>query len=400
MPNWSASIRGSDRRVVTAPDVDLRILGPVHLLVDGHPLAVGGPKVRALLAVLAMQPGRAVSAGTIADAVWDGEPPADEVGSLQVLVFNLRKKLRATGLDAPAVLRTVAPGYSLELPSGSIDRTRFDRLRRDAVAEVRGGNHERAAEIFRDALAQWSGDALADLRGLRFADEAAAALDEERGQTLIARIEADIACGRAANIVGELVALTSEQPLNEPLWAQLVTALYLVGRQADALAACARLRSVLADELGIEPSRRLADLELAVLRGEPVAPTGPLVAVGSAPAPPAAESGSIAAFSTTVVDGVSGPRRGRLLVDDGRTLTIGDDRVRIGRMPDNELMLDDPRASRYHAEIFVGRFGVTLQDLDSTNGTLLNDNPVRARAFLTDGDVISIGDVDMRFEAS
>lgn len=386
---------------MTAPVVDLRILGPVLLSVDGRPLAVGGPKVRALLAMLAMQPGRAVSAGTLAEAVWDGEPPADEVGSLQVLVFNLRKKLRANGLDAPSVLRTVAPGYSLAVPVGAIDRTRFDRLRTDAAAAARTGNHERAAEMFREALVQWTGDALADLRGLRFADEAAVALDEERRQTLVARIEADMACGHAATVVGELVALTAEQPLDEPLWGQLVTALYLVGRQADALAACARLRSVLAEELGIEPSRRMADLELAVLRGQPVAPTGPLVAAGPAgrsTTPPPARS--VAAMSTTIADGVSGPRQGRLLVDDGRSLPIGDERVRIGRMPDNELMLDDPRASRYHAEIFVGRFGATLQDLDSTNGILLNDAPVRSRAFLTDGDVIRIGDVAMRFEAS
>lgn len=375
---------------MTTPDIDLRILGPVQLSVDGRPLAVGGPKARALLAALAMQPSRAVSAGTLADAVWNGEPPADEAGSLQVLVFNLRKKLRTNGIDASAVLRTTPPGYSLELPAAAIDRTRFDRLRHDAAAAVRTGDHARAAEIFRDALDQWTGDALADLRGLRFADEAAAALDEERRQTLIARIEADIACGRAADIVGELVALTAEQPLNEPLWVQLVTALYVVGRQADALAACARLRSVLAEELGIEPSRRMADLELTVLRGKPVAPTGPLVSAGSTGQPTTPPARSLASLSTTIADGVSGPRSGRLLVDDGRSVPIGDDRVRIGRMPDNELMLDDPRASRYHAEIFVGRFGATL----------LNDSPVRSRAFLSDGDVIRIGEVRMRFEAT
>lgn len=387
-------------RTDDAPDVDLRILGPVQLHIDGRPLAVGGPKVRALLAMLALQPGRAVSAGTLADAVWNGEPPADDVGSLQVLVFNLRKKLRANGLDAPAVLRTVAPGYSLELPAGSIDRVRFDLLRQQAVVAARAGDHEQAATTFRDALLQWHGDALADLRGLRFADEAAAALDEERRQTLVARIEADIAGGHAAHIVGELVALTAEQPLNEPLWAQLVTALYLVGRQADALAACARLRAVLADELGIEPGRRMAELELAVLRGQAVgAPGPPPSTIPIGPSSSASGPRSVASFSTTIADNVSGPRRGHLRIDDGRSVAVGEERVRIGRLPDNELMLDDPRASRYHAEVFVGRLGVTLQDLDSTNGTLVNGAPVRSRAFLVDGDVIRIGDVGIRFEA-
>lgn len=375
--------------------LDLRILGPVRVLIDGRPVPVGGPKARTVLAVLALQPRRAVSVATLADAVWDGRPPADEAGSLQVLVFNLRKKLRQNGVDGAAVVRTIAPGYSLEVPDEAVDRGRFDRLRHAAGRALAAGDDERAASDFRAALEEWQGDALADLRGRRFADEVAAALDEERWQTLAARIEADIACGFAANVISELVALVGENPLREPLWVQLVTALQLSGRQADALAACARLRGVLAEQLGIEPGRQMAELELRILRGEPVGPATASLPASKAPVAPTPR----AAFTTTVTDAAGIPRRGRLRIDDGRVVEIDRDTVRIGRLPENEVTIDDPRASRYHAEIIVGRLGLILQDLESTNGVLLNDRPLPVRAFLADGDVVRIGAVSMRFEA-
>ncbi len=235
----------------------VRLLGPIEVDRDGRAVAIGGGRLRALLARLALDAGRPVTAGALVDAVWDTELPADQTHSLQSLVSRLR---RALG-DAELVAQ-VPGGYVL---AAAADADRFERLAAEGAAAP---DPERAARLLRQALELWRGPALADLSEYRFATAAAARLDDLRVSALADRIDADLALGRGDRLVAELEALSAEHPLHERLAAQLITALYAAGRQADALAAYERVRTRLSDELGVPPSPELQAAHLAVLRGE------------------------------------------------------------------------------------------------------------------------------------
>ncbi|MCX4098927.1 BTAD domain-containing putative transcriptional regulator [Nocardia sp. alder85J] len=374
----------ADRR----PSVDVRILGPVQLLIDGVPLSVGGPKPRALLAVLTVNRRRAVSTQALGDMVWNEQPPDAYQASLQVFVSNIRKALRTAGVDPAAVLRTEAAGYRLEIADQNCDLGRFEAARRAGAEAADAGRPDRAARLFADALAQWSGTAVDGLPGLVFAERFATAMDEERLLVTAARIDADIACGRAAAVVGELVAMTTAHPLREPLWVQLISALYLSGRQADALEACRRVRAVLADELGIDPGPALLELEQRVLRQQPLDTEAIARAERMAKA-----------MTETVMERPRGARGGRLRLPDGATVQITASGLKIGRMTDNDLVLDDPKVSRYHAHILTSGTGLLIRDLHSANGIYVNDEPIENAGVLADGDAVRIGGTVLRFEA-
>ncbi|MFI6871380.1 BTAD domain-containing putative transcriptional regulator [Nocardia sp. NPDC050406] len=369
--------------------LEVRVLGPVQLLVDGHALPVGGPKPRALLAALTVNRRRAVSSQALADIVWNDEPPDSYQASLQVFVSNIRKTLRNAGVDPGAVLRTESSGYRLEIADEQCDLGRFESIRRTGMEAGAAGNPEAAARLYGDALNQWSGRALDDLTGLSFADSFATAMDEERLLVAAARIDAEIACGRASSVVGELVAMTNAHPLREPLWAQLITALYLSGRQADALDACRRVRTVLADELGIDPGPALVALEQRVLRQEP------LNTVEMADVERMAK-----AMTETVTEMPRAVRSGQLRLPDGRTVPVARTGLKIGRMTDNDLVLDDPKASRYHAHITPSRAGLLVKDLHSANGVYINEEAIESAAVLADGDAIRIGSTVLVFQAA
>ncbi|WP_069165515.1 BTAD domain-containing putative transcriptional regulator [Nocardia altamirensis] len=368
--------------------LDVRVLGPVRLLVGGEPVAVGGPKPRALLAALTVNRRRAVSSAALADMVWNEDPPDSYAASLQVFVSNIRKALRNSGVDPAAVLRTESSGYRLEVAEEACDLGRFEATREAATRAAEIGDHNGASQLFGAALREWSGRALADLAGLQFADGFATAMDEERLLVASARIDAEIACGRASSVIGELVSMTTEQPLREPLWGQLITALYLSGRQADALDACRRVRAVLAEELGIDPGPALIELEQRVLRQEPLS-TVELRQVER----------MAAAMTETVTEAPSAVRSGQLRLPDGRVVSIAQGGLRIGRMTDNDLVLDDPKASRYHAHIMPSRAGLLIKDLHSANGVYVNDDPIESGALLADGDQIRIGATMLTFQA-
>ncbi|WP_067831066.1 BTAD domain-containing putative transcriptional regulator [Nocardia inohanensis] len=368
--------------------LDVRVLGPVQLLVDGRPVTVGGPKPRALLAALTVNRRRAVSSQALADIVWNDEPPDSYQASLQVFVSNIRKTLRNAGVDSAAVLRTESSGYRLEIDDADCDLGRFENIRRSGQEAVNANNHPAAARLFADALAEWTGRALDDLSGLSFAESFATAMDEERLLVASARIDAEIACGRASSVVGELVSMTNAHPLREPLWVQLITALYLSGRQADALEACRRVRAVLSEELGIDPGPALVALEQKVFRQEPLQ-TGQM-----------AEVDRIAkAMTETVTEMPRAVRAGQLRLPDGRIAPIGTQGMKIGRMTDNDLVLDDPKASRYHAQIIPSRAGLLIKDLHSANGIYINEEPIESAAVLADGNEIRIGTTVLIFQA-
>ncbi|MGV9822646.1 BTAD domain-containing putative transcriptional regulator [Nocardia xishanensis] len=368
--------------------LDVRVLGPVRLLVGGEPVAVGGPKPRALLAALTVNRRRAVASAALADMVWNEDPPDSYAASLQVFVSNIRKALRNSGVDPAQVLRTESSGYRLEIPEEACDLGRFEATR-DAAAKAAGvGDHEGAAQLFGNALREWSGRAMSDLAGLQFADGFATAMDEERLLAVSGRIDAEIACGRTSSVISELVTITNEHPLREPLWGQLITALYLSGRQADALDACRRVRTVLADELGIDPGPALVELEQRVLRQEPLNTVEFKRTERLA-----------AAMTETVTELPRSVRSGQLRMPDGRVQPIALGGMRIGRMTDNDLVLDDPKASRYHAHIMPSRAGLLIKDLHSANGVYINEEQIESGALLADGDAIRIGATILIFQA-
>jgi DNA-binding SARP family transcriptional activator len=229
--------------------VEYDLLGPLEVRSDGRTIAVGHGKQRALLAVLALNAGRVVSTERLIDELWGDEPPATATTALQVYVSRLRKSL------GEGAIVTRAPGYLVE---GDVDVRRFDEL----VSEARRSEPSRTAELLDEALGLWRGEALSDCE----LPLEAARLEEQRVAALEQRIEADLAGDRSSELVGELESLVAEHPLREPFRAQLMLALYRAGRQAEALDAYRSARTTLLDELGIEPSPRLQQLEQAILR--------------------------------------------------------------------------------------------------------------------------------------
>ena len=166
-----------------------------------------GGQPKGLLSVLLINRNRVVPASSIADAIWDGEAPVGYSAILQVYMSTLRRSLRAASPDGRVAVTTQAPGYKLTVDDSRIDLGRFVRWVATGNDLLRARRYAEASDRFRAALAEWSGPALADLRGLRFADDFAAAVEEDRLVALQARIAADLACGRESALIGELTTL-------------------------------------------------------------------------------------------------------------------------------------------------------------------------------------------------
>jgi DNA-binding SARP family transcriptional activator len=239
--------------------MDFRLLGPLAVADRHRTLALGGVKQRSLLAVLLLHANEVVAADRLIGELWGESPPATVAKSVQSYVMRLRRELGAERLT------TRPPGYVLNVAPGELDLAVFERLR----AEARRAEPLRAAEKLREALSLWRGPPLADLAYEPFAQTEIARLEELRLSALEDRIEADLACGRHADSVGELETLIAAHPLRERLRAQLMLALYRSGRQAEALHAYRAARRELADELGLEPGEALRRLEQAILRHDP-----------------------------------------------------------------------------------------------------------------------------------
>jgi predicted ATPase/DNA-binding SARP family transcriptional activator len=240
-----------------------RLLGPIAVTRDGKPVALGGQKRRALLAVLLLEPNQVVSRDGLIDALWGEDPPDTARNTIQVYVSQLRKLL------PDGALETAAPGYRLVVEPSSIDVFEFTRLAEEGRTSLAAGDPTGAAETLRTALDLWRGPALADLAWEPFAQTQIVRLDELRVSAFEDRIEAELALGRHGQLVSELETLIAEHPLRERFRAQLMLALYRSGRQADALAVYQRARKTFVDELGIEPSETLRKLERAILAHDP-----------------------------------------------------------------------------------------------------------------------------------
>ena len=241
--------------------MEFLILGPIEVLDESGPLALGGIKPRAVLAVLLLNANEPVSADRLALALWGEEVPGGAVKTVQVHVSRLRK-----ALGEADVVQTTPAGYRLCVRDGECDAQRFERLVEDGRAALAGGDAPRAATILREALALWRGPALAELADEPFARAEIARLEEQRLAALELRVEADLAAGRHAELVGELQGLVNENPLREGLAAALMLALYRCGRQVEALDAYTATRRVLVEEMGVEPGPQMRDLHEAILR--------------------------------------------------------------------------------------------------------------------------------------
>ena len=259
--------------------MEFRILGSLEVLDEGREVALGGSKQRALLAVLLLHANETLSTDRLIDELWGETPPATAAKTVQVHVSRLRKAL--PGGDDLVVTRE--HGYQLQIDRERIDAHRFERLVDDGRTELAAGRPEQAAAALEQALALWRGTPLADLAYEPFAQGEIGRLGDLHAAAVEQQIEAKLALGRHAEVVGQLENLIAEHPYRERLRGQLMLALYRCERQADALQAYQDARVTLVEELGIEPGERLRGLEAAILAQDPA------LALPEAPPTPAPE---------------------------------------------------------------------------------------------------------------
>jgi DNA-binding SARP family transcriptional activator len=243
--------------------MEFRILGPLEVWDGGGEVSLGGRKPRALLAVLLLHPNEVVPTDRLIDELWGEDSPEDAAAALRVNVSRLRKSL------SQDVLATRSPGYVVQVSPDELDLHRFERLVDEGRRLLARGLAADASDRLRDALSLWRGPPLADFGYESFARTAIARLEEIRLAAVELQIETDLTLGRHDALVAELETLVAEHPLRERLRKYLMTALYRSGRQAEALDTYQVARRALVDELGIEPSAALSELELAILRQDP-----------------------------------------------------------------------------------------------------------------------------------
>ena len=237
------------------------LLGPLTLVSDdGSLLPVpAAPKERAVLEMLALRPGRVVPSAELIDALWGENPPRSASKALQIYISALRRSLPA------GTIETSPGGYQLRTDPNRIDATRFERLIRSGSRAVDNHDPAGAAAELGEALGLWRGEPLVELAGQPAGMAERARLAELRRGAEEALVDARLGLGEHAALVGELEAAVAAEPLREHRWAQLMLALYRCDRQADALAAYQRMRRLLGEELGLDPSEQLAGLERAIL---------------------------------------------------------------------------------------------------------------------------------------
>jgi DNA-binding SARP family transcriptional activator len=244
--------------------VQVRLLGPLDVVVGGTVRPVTGLRRKAILAVLSLHAGEVVSTDRLADIGWGGRPPSTPVNTLQSHVSHLR-----TVLGRKAAILARPPGYVLDAGDEGTDVRLAERLlRRASLAPgpADGSDPSRRTRELREALALWRGRPLADLAGIPWLEDQAHRLDLLREQIRHALAEARLAAGEHAQLLPDLDQMAADHPLDERIHGQLMLALYRSGRQADALAAYRRLRITLDEQLGIDPGQALRDLETAILR--------------------------------------------------------------------------------------------------------------------------------------
>jgi SARP family transcriptional regulator, regulator of embCAB operon len=373
---------------MTENKIGFGVLGPLQMTVAGAPVTLGTPKQRAVLAMLVMNRNRSVSTDSLMTAAWEEWPPAEARASLHSYVSNLRKLLSGAGADPKSVLVNAPPGYRLDLADTACDIGRFVAEKAAGVHAAAAGRFEEASRYLTAALAEWRGPVLDDLRDFQFVDAFATALTEDKVVAHTAHAEAEIACGRGYAVIGELESLTVEHPYREPLWAQLITAYYVAERQSEALDAYQRLKTTLADDLGIDPGRTVRALHERILRQESLD-------VKKAARTTAVHTVHDIDMRTSVS---ASPAVASLRSSSGRVHPLHATASRIGRLSDNDIVLDDASVSRHHAVIIDTGTSFVITDLRSANGVDVRGERIRGTATLSDGDLIRICAHEFTFE--
>src|SRR5271169_3187954 len=327
------------------------VLGPLQLIADGNPVPLGAPKQRAVLAMLVMNRNRPVSVDALIDAVWDQSPVPAARTSIHSYVSNLRRLLNSGSRDPNRVLASVSPGYQLNVADADCDLGRFVTEKNAGVHAAAAGRFEDASTYLSAALAEWRGPLLDDLREFPFVDTFATALSEVRVAVQTALAEAEIACGRADAMIPRLEVPSAENP-------------------------------------GIDPGPTVRSLHERILRQEPLDAT------------------HVAQTTATRAVAALGPHTGTLASPSAIAELRGNDGQRyrleasnrIGRRPDNDIVLDDDDVSRYHAVVIDTGGSFVISDLRSTNGVHVGGRRIRGSATLADGDHIRIGGHEFIFE--
>ena len=265
-PQLAPPVLDVPREVPTAArggQLEFRLLGPTRMAVNGVDVPLRAARLRHLLSLLLVHRNEISSVDRLVDELWEGHPPESAGAALRVHVSRLRKLLSGIGHDELLVTRPA--GYQLDASRAVLDVLQFEATAARGQARLADGDPEQAAELLRQALDLWHGEAFLDVPASPSVVAEAARLGEIRLGVLEDCMEAELACGRHRQVLGELDALVTAHPLRERMWAQRMIALYRSGRQAEALAAYQALRHKLADELGLDPSPQLAELHDRIL---------------------------------------------------------------------------------------------------------------------------------------
>jgi DNA-binding SARP family transcriptional activator len=253
--------------------VEIKVLGPLEVAVDGVSIVPTASKPSQLLAMLALNAGHVVTLASLTEEIWGYQPPRSGVPTLHTYILKLRRKLQHALADegtltSKDILITRRSGYLLDVEPGDVDAVRYERLSAAGRRAVNEGDQERASRTLGEALRLWRGPALADVpTGPQLAIEAMR-LEENRLGDLHLRIEADLRLGRHHQLLGELATVCARHPMLENFCAQHMVALYRSGRQSQALEAYLRLRTSMVEQLGVEPSMRVRQLHHGILTGQ------------------------------------------------------------------------------------------------------------------------------------
>jgi SARP family transcriptional regulator, regulator of embCAB operon len=380
------SARGDDAPIEDA--ADFGILGPLQMSVGGTLVPLGTPKQRAVLAVMVINANRPVRIDTLIDSAWDRRPPDGARTTLHAYVSNLRRLMRGAGID-PAILASAPPGYRLAIADNQYDLGRFITGKDAGLRAAAAAQFERASRHLSAALTEWRGPVLDDLRDFEFVETFANGLDDEKVVAHTAYAEAEIVCGRAYAVIKELEALAAQHSYREPLWAQLITAYYLADRQSDALDTYHRLKTTLAEDLGIDPGPTLRELYERVLRQQPLN-------VREAAQSHAVDTIGAATDQTKI----RRPSGAALRDATAQRHALAGTATRIGRSPENDIVLPDLSVSRHHAVIINTDRMLVIIDMGSANGVYVRGQRIRPEAKLSEGDHIKIGNYEFTFETT
>lgn len=359
-------------------DWQFLVLGRLEVRLGSEVLALGGPKQRSVLATLLLEAGHVVPTTRIVEHVWGSDDVDASLGSLQAYVSTLRRALRDPADPESERLEYARPGYRVRVAPGELDLHQLDDAHVQARERRAAADLAAAAHLLRYGLSLVRGPVLADL--VDIASFAPLVLPVERRIQSLRHecYDVELALGRHLTLVPELEAAASLDVLDERLAGQLMLALYRSGRQADALTVFRRTSDQLRDELGIEPGTQLRAVHEGILRqdlGLDVHDAG-------------------ADLAATMTHDDRGVRGATLTLPNGVTLELGSRTVALGRHPECEVVLADPRVSRRHAEVRPVRGGYELIDLGSSNGTRVGDAEVD-RVVLADGDRIRVGSSEL-----